>query len=96
VVTPGRIGTVNSVSGQGQQDVTASEAGRRILDSGIEEPQLLTFSNRYEVLAPRVDEEKGCREDELADHCTVVQEAIQEWGAKRQVVVVGDSIIRGN
>eukprot|EP00061_Rhincodon_typus_P009532 g33110.t1 len=47
------------------------------------------------VLAPCVNEEKGCREDEPTDYCTVAQEANQEGGAKRQVVVVGDSIIMG-
>ena len=94
-VTPSRIASVDSVSDQGQSGVTASEAGRGIQSLEIEEPQLLTLSNRSEVLAPCMDEEEGCREDVLTDHCTVVQEAIREGGAKRQVVVVGDSIIRG-
>ena len=75
--------------------MTASEAGRGIQSLGIEESQLLTLTNRYEVLATCVDKEEGCREDALTDRGTVVQEAIQEGGAKRQVVVVGDSIIRG-
>jgi len=95
VVTPGRSSTSNSVSGQGQQGVTANAAHRGILNLGMQEPQLLTLSNSYEVLAPCVDEEKDSREDELADHCIKVQEAIQEKRAKRQVVVVGDSITRG-
>lgn len=94
-VTPGRLSNSNSVSDQGQQGVIASEAGRGILSSGVEEPQPLTLSNRYEILAPCVDEEKGCGEDEPTDHGTMVQKAIQEGGAKRQVVVIGDSIIRG-
>eukprot|EP00061_Rhincodon_typus_P004470 g22681.t1 len=84
-VTPGRLSTSNLVSGQGQQGLTASEASKVILHSGTEEPQLLTLSNRYKVLALCVDEEKGCREDEPTDHCTVAWEAIQQGGAKRQV-----------
>eukprot|EP00061_Rhincodon_typus_P005865 g25890.t1 len=44
-VTPGRLSTSNLVSSQGHQRVTASEAGRGILCSGTEEPQLLTLSN---------------------------------------------------
>eukprot|EP00061_Rhincodon_typus_P001248 g14166.t1 len=55
-VTPGGLST--SVSDQGQQRVIANEAGRGILNSGTGEPQLLTLSNRYEVLAPCEDEEK--------------------------------------
>eukprot|EP00061_Rhincodon_typus_P000347 g11404.t1 len=47
-VTPGKLRTSNMVSGQGQQGVTVSEAGRVILQSETEEPQLLTLSNRYE------------------------------------------------
>eukprot|EP00061_Rhincodon_typus_P012548 g38348.t1 len=94
-VTPGRLSNLNLVNGQGQQGVTVSKAGRGILQSGTENPQLLILFNKYEVLAPCVDEEKGCKEDEPTDHCTVVWEAIQEGGAQRQVVVVGDSIIRG-
>eukprot|EP00061_Rhincodon_typus_P006000 g26169.t1 len=44
-VTPARLRTSDLVSGQGQQGVTVSEAGRGILQSGTEEPQLLTLSN---------------------------------------------------
>jgi len=94
-VTPGRVTIVNSVSGQGQQDVTASEADRGILQSGTQEPQPLILSNRYKAFAPCADEEQGCRKDESADHGTMVQEAIQEGGTKTQIVVVGDSVIRG-
>eukprot|EP00061_Rhincodon_typus_P011892 g37247.t1 len=93
-VTPGRLRTSNSVSDQGQQGVTVSEAGRGILQSGTGEPWLLTLSNTYEVLAPCVDEEKVCREDKPTDHCTMAWEAIQGGGAKCQVVVVGVSVIR--
>eukprot|EP00061_Rhincodon_typus_P001016 g13459.t1 len=72
-VAPGRLSTSHLVSDHGQQDVTVSEAGRGILQSATEEPQFLTLSNRYEVPAPYVDEEKGCREDEPTDHCTMVR-----------------------
>eukprot|EP00061_Rhincodon_typus_P004859 g23607.t1 len=85
VVTLGRLSSTNLVSGQRQQGVTASEAGRGTLYSGTEEPQLLTLSDKYKTLAPCGDEEKGCRDDEPADRDTLVQEAIQAQGAKRQM-----------
>eukprot|EP00061_Rhincodon_typus_P000595 g12163.t1 len=47
-VTPGRLSNSNLFSGQGQQGVTVSKAGRGIQQSETEEPQLLTLSNRYE------------------------------------------------
>eukprot|EP00061_Rhincodon_typus_P013897 g40555.t1 len=43
--TPSRLSTSISVSDQAQQGVIANEAGREILNSGTEEPQLLTLSN---------------------------------------------------
>eukprot|EP00061_Rhincodon_typus_P005885 g25939.t1 len=45
-VTPGRLSASDLVGGQGEQGMTASEAGRGILHSGTEEPQLLTLSTR--------------------------------------------------
>eukprot|EP00061_Rhincodon_typus_P006358 g26919.t1 len=45
VVAAGRLSTTNLVRGQGQEGVTASEAGRGILQSEAEQPQLLTLSN---------------------------------------------------
>ncbi|XP_072352062.1 uncharacterized protein [Scyliorhinus torazame] len=94
-VTPVRVSSLNPASGQGQQGVTASQAGKGNQQSGTHEPQPLTLSNRHEALAPCVDGEQGCRNDESADQGTMVQQAIQGEGVNRQIVVVGDSIIRG-
>eukprot|EP00061_Rhincodon_typus_P003546 g20351.t1 len=52
MVTPGRLNTSDSIIDQGQQGMIANEAGRGILNSGTEEPQLLILSNRNEILAP--------------------------------------------
>eukprot|EP00061_Rhincodon_typus_P005877 g25928.t1 len=52
-VTPGRLSISNLVSGQGQQNVTVNEAGRGILQSGTEQPQLLTLTNRVRDISDR-------------------------------------------
>eukprot|EP00061_Rhincodon_typus_P004564 g22888.t1 len=83
-VTPGRLSCSNLVSGQGQQGATVNEAGRGILQSGTEEPQFLTLSNRHKVRAPCVDEEKGCRVRDNSDWL----ERILEWEGEDPVVVV--------
>ena len=88
-VTPGRVTTVNSVSGQGQKGVTACEAGGGILQK---EPQPLTLSNRYEALAPSADEEQGCRKDESADHGSGGH---SRGGSKKAGCSCWDFIIRG-
>eukprot|EP00061_Rhincodon_typus_P002865 g18690.t1 len=54
-VTPGRLSNSDLVSGQGQQGVTVSEAVRGILQSGTEEPPLLTFSNRVRDISDRLE-----------------------------------------
>ena len=42
-----------------------------------------------------MDGNGDCREDEQTDHGTVVQGAVQVGGEKRNVVVIGDSIVKG-
>ena len=72
-VTPRTLNTLNSASGQGQEDVATSEAAGGIQEVGLQESQSLNLSNRFEISAPFVDGNGYCKEDEQTDNGTVVQ-----------------------
>ena len=80
---------------QAQDGVAMSEAGRGIQELGLEEMQASLLSNRVEALTPCEGRSGDCGEDEQPAHSTVVREAIPEGGVNRNVVVIGDSIVRG-
>ena len=76
-VTPLRL--TNSAGGQGQEGVAANEAGSGKKKAGseiqkveLQEPQSLNLYNRFEILAPSVDGNGDCKEDEQTAHGTVV------------------------
>ncbi|XP_067915736.1 regulator of DNA class I crossover intermediates 1-like [Heterodontus francisci] len=66
------------VCSQGQEGVTMSETGMEIQKVVMNERQPLHLSNRFEVLAACVDENKDCREDEQTDHSTVQHFLIED------------------
>ena len=76
--------------GPGQKEA----AGRR---KGGEErrPQPLNLHNRFEVLASSLEEDEAREVGEQTAHGTVMQQDIGKEKGKRNVVVIGDSGVKG-
>ena len=60
-----------------------------------QEPQPLNLCNRFEVLATSVDGKNDCEKDEKTAGSTRVQGAAATEKSKRNVVVIGDSVVKG-
>ncbi|XP_072891840.1 uncharacterized protein [Hemitrygon akajei] len=93
IATPNRLTNVDC--SQAQDGVAMSEASRGIQEVGLEEMQALLLSNRFEALTPCEGRSRDCGEDEQPAHSTMEWGAIPEGGVNRNVVVIGDSIVRG-
>eukprot|EP00061_Rhincodon_typus_P018267 g47371.t1 len=67
---------------------------RQILNVALEEPQILTLSDRFEVIVPCPDEESICKEDGQTDHCTMYRNHSSGSSTKKRKTVTGDSLIK--
>lgn len=61
----------------------------------MEEPRPLSLYCRSEILAPCPDKYGGCGKEKQTNHGTMDQGVIQNGRERRDIAVIGDSMVRG-